>query len=226
MAIGAARVMGFATMKNFDRPYSARSVGEFWHRWHISLSSWFRDYLYIPLGGSRVAPLRWGVNILIVFLLSGLWHGAAWTFIIWGGLHGIFLIGERLIQSVATHGDKSIPDILVIRVLQRGVTFAAISFAWIFFRANSLQDAWFVVTHLFDGLQLTALNLFGPGDLNRAVVLIALLLAVQHIRRSSSALTWLRTRPRWMRWAVYAALVLGCVNMRPEFNSGFIYLNF
>src|SRR5258707_12764024 len=90
--------MGFTLMKNFDRPYTARSISEFWRRWHISLSTFFRDYLYIPLGGSRVALGRWCSNMMITFLLSGLWHGASWNFILWGGLHGLYMIGSRLTE--------------------------------------------------------------------------------------------------------------------------------
>ncbi|HSU69728.1 MAG TPA: MBOAT family O-acyltransferase, partial [Tepidisphaeraceae bacterium] len=101
VAIGAARVLGFRLMTNFDRPYAATSVAEFWRRWHISLSTWFRDYLYVPLGGSRVSFVRWAFNILVVFIVSGLWHGAAWTFLIWGALHGVFLVGTRLIERWA-----------------------------------------------------------------------------------------------------------------------------
>ena len=92
IAIGSAQVMGFTLMKNFDRPYTARSIGEFWRRWHISLSTWFRDYVYIPLGGNRTARPRWYVNLFVTFLVSGLWHGARWTFVVWGALHGAYLI--------------------------------------------------------------------------------------------------------------------------------------
>ena len=92
IAIGAARVMGITLMENFRQPYFSQSISEFWRRWHISLSTWFRDYLYIPLGGNRVAEWRWYFNLLIVFIVSGLWHGANWTFIIWGALHGLYLI--------------------------------------------------------------------------------------------------------------------------------------
>jgi D-alanyl-lipoteichoic acid acyltransferase DltB (MBOAT superfamily) len=98
IAIGAARVLGFRLMTNFDRPYFAQSVADFWRRWHISLSTWFRDYLYIPLGGSRVKLPRWCFNVMVVFLISGMWHGASWTFAVWGGLHGIFLIASRFTQ--------------------------------------------------------------------------------------------------------------------------------
>src|SRR6185369_6184807 len=100
IAIGCAQVMGFDLMKNFDRPYWARSIGEFWHRWHISLSTWFRDYLYIPLGGNRVSKWRWYTNLMVTFLVSGLWHGANWTFVAWGALHGTYLVTSIWTESV------------------------------------------------------------------------------------------------------------------------------
>ncbi|MCE7945771.1 MAG: MBOAT family protein, partial [Chlorobi bacterium CHB1] len=100
IAIGAARVLGFDLMKNFRQPYLAQSIGEFWKRWHISLSTWFRDYLYIPLGGNRVSRLRWYVNLMAVFLISGLWHGANWTFVVWGALHGSYFVLSLLTQKL------------------------------------------------------------------------------------------------------------------------------
>ncbi|MDG1893475.1 MAG: MBOAT family O-acyltransferase [Fuerstiella sp.] len=102
MAIGTARVLGYDLMTNFDRPYAARSLAEFWKRWHISLSTWFRDYVYVPLGGNRVGQRRWLTNLMIVFLVSGLWHGASWTFVIWGALHGSFLVLSILLSPLRT----------------------------------------------------------------------------------------------------------------------------
>ncbi|MDO8489279.1 MAG: MBOAT family O-acyltransferase, partial [Candidatus Omnitrophota bacterium] len=153
IAIGSARVMGFKLKENFHSPYLATSVRDFWKRWHISLTSWFRDFLYIPLGGNRVAQWRWYFNLLIVFLLSGLWHGANWTFIIWGALHGSYLIFAILTQKVRQKfvqliGLTQVPR--VYKAIQIAITFLLMTFAWIFFRANSLSDAIYVVTHLFD----------------------------------------------------------------------------
>src|SRR6185437_2285376 len=144
MAIGAARVLGIELVRNFDRPYASQSIPEFWRRWHISLSSWFRDYLYIPLGGNRVALPRWCFNVLIVFLISGLWHGANWTFAIWGALHGGYVIASRLSQPMRERLastlaiDRTTTLYGVWRIL---VTFNLVSFAWIFFRAPTLADA-------------------------------------------------------------------------------------
>lgn len=148
IAIGSARVMGFDLMENFRQPYFSRSVREFWQRWHISLSTWFRDYLYIPLGGNRVSFRRNLLNLMIVFVVSGLWHGANWTFIIWGALHGGYIVLETLYN----HWDKrpQVQETAQIIWLQRGATFLLVLFAWIFFRANTVADASYVIANLFD----------------------------------------------------------------------------
>lgn len=144
IARGAARVMGFSLIENFQNPYGAKNISEFWHRWHISLSTWFRDYLYIPLGGSRTSLTRWMFNIMVVFLLSGLWHGANWTFAIWGALHGFFIIVSRLRQKFFSSLDDRMPDAFKILI-----TFNLVAFGWIFFRADDLSMARDVVLGLF-----------------------------------------------------------------------------
>lgn len=152
IAIGCARIMGIRLMKNFDYPYSATTIKEFWARWHISLSSWFRDYLYIPLGGSRCARPRHLLNLFIVFIVSGLWHGANWTFVVWGALHGIYqIVGNltakpraRLIEKAGK--TASSPIVVWPR---RIITFILVAFAWIFFRANSISDALHLLKTLF-----------------------------------------------------------------------------
>lgn len=152
IAIGCARVMGIRLMKNFDHPYRAETVKEFWSRWHISLSTWFRDYLYIPLGGSRCKRWRHLLNIFIVFLVSGLWHGAAWTFVIWGALHAVYQIlgtltykKRNLLLSKIGLSEKSLP----VRAVRRCITFILISIGWIFFRANSISDVGVLFARLF-----------------------------------------------------------------------------
>lgn len=154
IALGSAQVMGIKLMKNFQHPYFARSISEFWRRWHISLSTWFRDYVYIPLGGNRSGARRTAINLFITFLLSGLWHGASWTFVIWGALHGIYIILNHWIEPRWTRFRdsgfaKRFPS------LHNGLsllsTFGLVCFAWIFFRASTLPDAFYIVTHLFSG---------------------------------------------------------------------------
>jgi D-alanyl-lipoteichoic acid acyltransferase DltB (MBOAT superfamily) len=154
IALGSAQVMGVKLMKNFDHPYFARSISEFWRRWHISLSTWFRDYVYIPLGGNRVAKPRWAFNLFITFLISGLWHGANWTYVIWGALHGSYLVLSILTEpfwkglSALTRLD-GLPRLKI--ALSTLTTFVLVTFAWIFFRAASINDALYIVSHLASG---------------------------------------------------------------------------
>jgi alginate O-acetyltransferase complex protein AlgI len=151
MALGLARMMGYDLVINFRQPYFSSSIGEFWRRWHISLSTWFRDYVYIPLGGSRVSVPRNWFNLMVTFLVSGLWHGASWTFVVWGFVHGMYLI---ISQAAAPYAAR-IGRILrcerfptTVNALKILATFSAVTVAWAFFRAKTLNDAWFVVTHL------------------------------------------------------------------------------
>ena len=143
MARGVARMMGFRLMLNFNNPYLAVSLGDFWSRWHISLSTWFRDYVYIPLGGNRKGVKRMYVNLLAVFIISGLWHGAAWTFLVWGTLHGLGLVATRQLER-SEWFRKHLPRL----VKQVGV-FLFVCFAWIFFRAESMSDAGLIISRIF-----------------------------------------------------------------------------
>ncbi len=143
IAIGVARILGFRLMENFRRPYFACTVGEFWHRWHISLSTWFKDYVYIPLGGNRVGRMRNYFNLLVTFIVSGIWHGANWTFFCWGTLHGILLCIEKALGV----GKRSYSG--AAKLMHWAVTFVLVSLAWIFFRANNMADALTVITGIF-----------------------------------------------------------------------------
>jgi alginate O-acetyltransferase complex protein AlgI len=154
IALGAAQVMGVELMKNFDHPYFARSISEFWRRWHISLSTWFRDYVYIPLGGKRVPKPRWAFNLFVTFLISGLWHGANWTYIIWGALHGLYLVFFAFTEPFWSHLSvltrlERLPGLKI--VISTLTTFLLVTFAWIFFRASSLTEALYIVSHLGSG---------------------------------------------------------------------------
>lgn len=147
IAIGAAKTMGFKLMTNFNAPYLAHSISDFWKRWHISLSTWFRDYLYLPLGGNRVnSKMRWYANLMTVFLVSGLWHGAKWTFVVWGFLHGTFLIIENM---AAQYLPFRVP-----KPIQYLLTLSAVCGAWVFFRANSLNDA-LLIFHKISNVSLS-----------------------------------------------------------------------
>lgn len=152
IAIGCARIMGIRLMQNFNLPYRARSIKEFWARWHISLSTWFRDYLYIPLGGNRCSKARNYFNIFVVFLVSGLWHGAKWTFVLWGVLHGCYQILGAITKKTRFRVYEKLKirtDSGLFAAGQRLVTFVLVCFAWIFFRANSTSELWVLLEKLF-----------------------------------------------------------------------------
>ena len=214
IAIGAARVLGYDLMRNFRRPYLARSVREFWSRWHISLSTWFRDYLYIPLGGNRVSRQRVYLNLFIVFLVSGLWHGANWTFVVWGVLHGTYVILGLLTAKARERAWQTLGAIARNRTLRIAVawfsTMTLVLFAWIFFRANNLRDSVTIISNLFDfhgggGFE----SIIGGTDLLIAALAIVVLEAVQYVHEKNGAFMPLfDARPSWQRWAVYYGLVL------------------
>lgn len=144
MAIGLGRMLGFQLPENFDRPYSSHSITDFWRRWHISLSSWFRDYVYIPLGGNRDGAVKTYRNLIIIFLLTGIWHGANWTFIIWGIFHGLCLVIERL-----TGLGRRSPRSLAETVLRRALTMLLVVIGWVFFRAENMTQAWTMLRAMF-----------------------------------------------------------------------------
>ncbi len=147
MAIGCGKLLGIELQTNFIRPYLSKTVTEFWRRWHISLTTWFRDYIYFPLGGNRVKKMRWIMNIMIVFIISGLWHGAAYTFLIWGALHGICMILERLLYRDKM---KQISDRITFpNVIRIFITFNIVSLAWIFFRTANISDAFEIIGKIF-----------------------------------------------------------------------------
>lgn len=148
IAMGCARMMGIKLSRNFDSPYSATNIRDFWRRWHISLTTWFKDYLYIPLGGNRKGYARQLANTAIVFLVSGLWHGANLTFLVWGALHGAYVICASLWGKIAVRAGISLPRWLA-RYGGRALTFALVTFAWIFFRAQSIDEAGLIVTRIF-----------------------------------------------------------------------------
>jgi len=174
IALGAASVMGFSLVENFRFPYFSFSFREFWTRWHISLSSWFRDYMYIPLGGNRYGMARWIITILIVFNISGLWHGASLTFIVWGFLHGIYLIAENLFFK-NTNPKNYLKPIVI---------FTFVCFAWVFFRANNLEDALYVIPNFFrfQGGGFLSVPSVSTGAFVTSMVLIVFLLIVEWIQ--------------------------------------------
>ena len=242
IAIGAAQVMGFKLMDNFNRPYFSKSVAEFWKRWHISLSSWFRDYLYISLGGNRCVKWRWQFNLFITFLVSGLWHGANWTYIIWGALNGFYLIfgiwtsefKNGIIESLGLDKHQR-----VLKLVQVTITFSLICFAWIFFRANNIQDAYYIASHLFHGWgaflggfkqygKLLFYHEFGLRTrwfLINAGLLI-FLVSVHLVQRHNSIRHMFRNKPAWFRWSFYYLMLLGMIFLGNYGRNAFIYFQF
>jgi D-alanyl-lipoteichoic acid acyltransferase DltB (MBOAT superfamily) len=232
IAIGAAQVMGFRLMDNFRRPYFARSINEFWQRWHISLSTWFRDYLYIPLGGNRVSRSRWIYNIMVVFLLSGLWHGANWTFIVWGGLHGMYYVISRLTAGFRrrlvnlTRLDR-FP--FLHRLVQMAIVFTLVNLGWIFFRANSISDAIYILTHLFSGLTFDVFHIYiGLDfiDLMIAVFSICFLEFIHLIQEHVRMRQFLKDKPRPIRWSIYISILLMILVFGVFGAKQFIYFQF
>jgi alginate O-acetyltransferase complex protein AlgI len=231
IAIGAAQVLGFRLMENFRTPYYSRSISEFWHRWHISLSTWFKDYLYIPLGGSRVSKSRHIANLLITFGISGLWHGANWTYVWWGLLNGSYLVMGSLTKSWRDRlfGAAGLDERSSIRkAMMLLSTFVLTCFAWIVFRAHSMGDAIYVATHLFSGWDFG--NIKTPQFLLRQMpVALASILALevgQLLAQRKRPFTVLRKMPVPARWAVYAAFVILVVMFGVYQNRQFIYFQF
>ena len=231
IAVGAARVLGFDLTRNFERPYFATSIRAFWRRWHISLSTWFRDYVFIPLGGSRVGPWRLAANLMIVFLVSGLWHGANWTYIVWGGLHGGFMVAALTTVALRDRVWSSLGPMAVrVRPFLAGiVTFHLVTFAWIAFRATSLQDARTVVVRIFtwaESDQALSVRGFDSIELVLAIVFVLVLEVVQSVQERGSIAAALSRLPSAARLALYAALALVILLFGRFDERAFIYFQF
>ena len=230
IAIGAAEVIGFRLVKNFSRPYLARSIREFWSRWHISLSTWFRDYVYIPLGGNRVSPPRWAFNILLTFLISGLWHGANWTFIVWGALHGLYMVAGRATEPIRRRWRAPFEHsgaTSIVRAGQIVTTFVLVSFGWVFFRAASLGDALTLLGRLGDW-SINDLDSLGLTHLQLLVLSLAtiVLFTIEFGAPTDDVRLLLGGRPVWVRWTAYYGLVTAVLLLGAFNASKFIYFQF
>lgn len=229
IAIGTARLFGFSLMQNFRVPYFSRDIGEFWRRWHISLNTWFRDYVYIPLGGSRVAKHKVVRNTFVIFLLSGLWHGANWTFLVWGGYHALLFVpliatkrNRRHTDTVAE--DRRFPTFAEMRGM--AVTFCLVVVGWIFFRAETITDAWRYLTGIFSkSLFAKPIGYGREHDLWVTLAWIVVMLAVEWIqRRRDHGMAIGAVKPAILRWAIYYAIIISLF-----FGEGvetFIYFQF
>ncbi len=231
IAIGAAQVLGFRLMENFKTPYYSLSVSEFWRRWHISLSTWFKDYLYVPLGGNRVSKRRHIVNLLITFSVSGLWHGANWTYVLWGFLNGSYLVAgwltkrwrNRLFDAVGLHEHTPIR-----RAIMLSTTFTLTCVAWIVFRARNMGDAVYVFTHLASGWNFhkIATDQFWLRQLPVAIAAILVLEIGQLWSNAVSVPSFVGKMPMPVRWSLYAILVMTVLMFGVYKQMQFIYFQF
>ena len=241
IAIGTARILGIDLMENFDAPYLSTSVAQFWRRWHISLTSWFRDYLYFPLGGNRKGKFRKYLNKMIVFLVSGLWHGAGFSFLIWGGLNGLYqVIGEMTLplRKKITDGLRLHRDSLGHRLFQGVVTFALVDFSWIFFRAGDLHGALEIVKSVLHADNPEILingSLYRCGlDISNFLLMLAgigiLLFADRCRRRNIVVRDVILRQDGWFRWLFIAVAVTAILTFGiwgPNYDAaGFIYFQF
>ncbi|MEP7108475.1 MAG: MBOAT family O-acyltransferase [Ferruginibacter sp.] len=228
IAIGAAKVMGFDLMTNFKRPIFAKSTGEFWKRWHISLSTWFKDYLYFPLGGSRVSVFRIYINLMVVFLISGLWHGANWTYIIWGGINGFYLVFAMMTKKYADKFNaftriNKFPRLLIF--FQIGITFLLITFSRVFFRAKSVEDAFIVIKKMatFKGSVFNA----GSALMLYSFFAISFLLMVESKKEFyTGSFSLSHHNNFWVRNSYYSFLVILIILLGVFDGGQFIYFQF
>jgi D-alanyl-lipoteichoic acid acyltransferase DltB (MBOAT superfamily) len=217
IAIGCAKILGIDLMTNFRRPYFAKNCGEFWHRWHISLSTWFKDYVYIPMGGSRVRKSRKYFNLLITFLVSGLWHGANWTFVIWGGLNGLYQIFLDIFRIKKPKWNNNFTSIFQIVS-----TFVLINFTWIFFRADSLFDAITIIKRIFT--ETGSLFIGSNKGFIYSIIGITILLIKDLYDELDIKLSF--TNMRYIKYFWYSSLVLLILMIGVFDGSQFIYFQF
>jgi alginate O-acetyltransferase complex protein AlgI len=228
IAIGSARILGFDLTQNFSRPYLAHSVIDFWRRWHISLTSWFRDYVYVPLGGNRVAEWRWYFNVMVVFLLSALWHGTTWTFVAWGTLHGFYYIGTVWLRQVARQ--RKFSGFLAsfprwTELLGILVTFQLVAFAWIFFRADSFAHAYSIIQSACvfgQPLDQELVSIVG-SDLLACGIFLVVLISAEMIQEKGWLGWVMRSKLRWVGY--YLMLMVLLLYSVPA-KTGFVYGRF
>jgi alginate O-acetyltransferase complex protein AlgI len=242
-AVGVALCLGFVLPQNFLYPYAAIGFSDFWRRWHITLSAWLRDYLYIPLGGNRNGKFRTYINLMITMLLGGLWHGANWTFVVWGALHGGYLWGEKIIQdyraktkavtlSAIPSGELGVLGAIpaafkektIRNFIYAMITFFFINVTWVFFRAPDFTSAWHLLTAMFYGLPkaealLTTLSILKVG------VIVVLMVAFHWMMRNTTVLAVSQKMPWWLLGLIWSVLILLLI-WSQESSSSFIYFQF
>ncbi len=226
IAIGIGRMLGYDLGINFDRPYFSANFSEFWKRWHISLSSWLRDYLYVPLGGNRKGPTRTSINLFITMLLGGLWHGASWTFVVWGGLHGLYLTLQRTIGARATKAARRLGLPMALWNLAAiALVFCIVTLTWVFFRARDFDSAWVILAKIFSLNLADATRIPNMFHVVKGVGLIAILWTLEAMSFKFKMAEALKERPLVGAGAV--AMLLWLVALAGTFSSNaFIYFQF
>ncbi len=221
MAIGVGKTLGLELTENFRRPYFATSITEFWHRWHISLSTWLKDYIYIPMGGSRCSKARNYWNIFVTFLVSGIWHGANWTFIVWGSMHGVCQIFEKMLGLQKSDNG---PVVRAVRII---ITFLLVNMAWIFFRMPTLADACHVIGRIFDtSLPMTLYIDLIPNLPFTVAAIMLLLLKDLRDEYFPGKFRLMESRHVVIRWATFMVLIIMILSMGVLSSDQFIYANF
>ena len=221
-AIGAGLCLGFSLPNNFRYPYAAIGFSDFWRRWHISLSTWLRDYLYVPLGGNRKGRGRTYVNLMATMLLGGLWHGASWTFVAWGGLHGIYLAVERYLTE--RFPGRRIGTTLGSRIALALLTYVLVNITWVFFRARDFPSAWRLLQSMAGIAGKAEKVLYWNGLLEVSVVTAVMLVAHWRLRDTTLEAVVERT-PAWIVGAIWAAMVFAVITTQGSGNA-FIYFQF
>ena len=221
MAIGSGRLLGIELQTNFIRPYFAKTVTDFWRRWHISLTTWFRDYIYFPLGGNRCSKKRWMLNTMIVFTVSGLWHGAAYTFIIWGAMHGAFMVIERLVygEKIKHISDK----FSIVNLLRLMLTFTIVNFAWVFFRVSDLGDVMTIFSKMFTEPEMPFLD---TNTLMMAFVAMALVFIYDFIKEKNLNFHLLSSKYVAVRYITAVVLIVYILAFGVLNGGSFIYFQF
>jgi D-alanyl-lipoteichoic acid acyltransferase DltB (MBOAT superfamily) len=232
IAIGSGKLFGVSLMRNFAYPYFSQDLVEFWRRWHISLSTWFRDYVYIPLGGNQVSPPRQAFNVLLTFVLSGLWHGASWNFIIWGAINGLgmlpvmFLSRRQVLRADDLPGGPGLvpsPAALARMLL----TFFVVFLSWVFFRASDLGTAFSILQRMLTEVFVAShWRTIWTGANILAAILIGMLLIIEWSRREYPHPLLFTATPRWLRWVCYTGLLWSTFYLTPRSTSAFIYFQF
>lgn len=227
IALGSGKLLGIKLIKNFNYPYFSRSIAEFWRRWHISLSSWFKDYLYIPLGGSKGGTIKRIRNTFIIFLVSGFWHGANWTFILWGGLNALFILPSIIFKTNRNNMDivakgKILPNFK--EFFQIVYTFLLASFAWIFFRSESLSQAFSYINKMFNSIHLPDVSIF---NLSLFPLLLLLIIVEWKGRENNYAIEKLFYKSKTcIRWSFYYFLIILMLVFGQKNSQDFIYFQF